>query len=296
MARALLALDGLSVGDAFGERFFGPPDDAVARITARALPRAPWRYTDDTEMALSVVEVLDELGGIDPDLLARRFARRYRARPDRGYGGGAHQILGALCQGEAWQVVAPAVFGGAGSMGNGGAMRVAPIGAYFADDLPRLLEAARASARVTHAHPEGQAGAIAVALAAAWACANRDRGSARELLEFVASHTPEGDTRSGILRAVQLPDDTAVWDAVSELGNGIQVLASDTVPFALWSAARHRASFVEALWTTVSGLGDRDTTCAIVGGVVALTAGRGSIPSSWLAAREHLELARKPSD
>jgi len=39
---------------------------------------------------------------------------------------------------------------------------------------------------------------------------------------------------------------------------------------------------------TVSGLGDRDTTCAMVGGIVALSAGAASIPDAWVAARELL--------
>lgn len=43
------------------------------------------------------------------------------------------------------------------------------------------------------------------------------------------------------------------------------------------------------MWTTVSGLGDRDTTCAIVGGILALRSGAGPIPRDWLAAREPLE-------
>jgi ADP-ribosylglycohydrolase len=72
------------------------------------------------------------------------------------------------------------------------------------------------------------------------------------------------------------------------LGTGTKVTSADTVPFALWCAARHLDDYEEALWTTVSGLGDRDTTCAIVGGIVALSAGRGSIPATWLAAREPL--------
>ena len=38
----------------------------------------------------------------------------------------------------------------------------------------------------------------------------------------------------------------------------------------------------------VSGLGDRDTTCAIVGGVVALACGAERIPAEWLSAREPL--------
>ena len=40
-------------------------------------------------------------------------------------------------------------------------MRVAPLGAYFAEDVERAASEAHLSAQVTHAHPEGQAGAIA---------------------------------------------------------------------------------------------------------------------------------------
>jgi hypothetical protein len=36
------------------------------------------------------------------------------------------------------------------------------------------------------------------------------------------------------------------------------VSGQDTVPFALWSAACHLNDYEEALWATVSGLGDRD--------------------------------------
>src|SRR4051812_6349887 len=53
-------------------------------------------------------------------------------------------------------------------------------------------------------------------------------------------------------------------------------------------AARHLGAFEEALWATVSGLGDRDTTCAIVGGILALH-GNAEIPQAWLEAREPLE-------
>jgi len=44
------------------------------------------------------------------------------------------------------------------------------------------------------------------------------------------------------------------------------------------------------MWTTVSGLGDRDTTCAIVGGIVASAVGHDAIPADWLAAREQLAI------
>jgi ADP-ribosylglycohydrolase len=72
------------------------------------------------------------------------------------------------------------------------------------------------------------------------------------------------------------------------LGNGARVSAQDTVPFALWSAARNLDDVVECLWTTAAGLGDVDTTCAIAASVVAARSGLGSVPSEWLEAREPL--------
>ncbi|CAM4055548.1 crystallin J1 [Corallococcus exiguus] len=290
MARALVSLDGVSVGDAFGERFFGPHELVQPWVEQRLLPRAPWGYTDDTEMTLSVVQVLEDHGHIDPDALALLFAKRYRRDKNRGYGGTAHDILWKLGLGLPWREVSSEVFEGQGSMGNGAAMRVAPLGAYFAGDMSRVVAEARASAEVTHMHPEGQAGAIAIAVAAAWACQwPQTRGSAMELFDTVLDCTPAGATRQGLEKARAWPRDTSPSSAARTLGSGQKVLAEDTVPFAVWCAARHLDSFEEALWCTVAGFGDRDTTCAMVGGIVALSAGRSSsIPAKWLSAREPL--------
>src|SRR6185436_6053936 len=113
---------------------------------------------DDTEMALSIAEVLALFGRIDQDELAQLFARRYRLDPMRGYGATAHTILSEIGYGTPWRKAAASAFGGQGSMGNGGAMRVAPVGAYFADDFDAVVREARASAEVTHANPDAQAG------------------------------------------------------------------------------------------------------------------------------------------
>ncbi|WP_224369454.1 ADP-ribosylglycohydrolase family protein [Hyalangium versicolor] len=290
LERALLSLDGLSVGDAFGERFFLPPGVVQSVIRERTVPRAPWGYTDDTEMALGILQVLEEHGRIDQDALAQVFAARYRLNPYRGYGGTAQEILREIHEGAPWRRVSSQVFDGTGSKGNGGAMRVAPLGAWFADDLGRVVVEARASAEVTHFNPDGQAGAIAIAVAAAWACQWQEQRSAPDqLFEVVLDHTPPGATRRGLERARALPLESSPVSAAKELGSGSRVISEDTVPFAVWCAARHLGQYEEALWSTVSGLGDRDTTCAIVGGIVALSAGRDSIPAAWLEARERLQ-------
>lgn len=285
--RSLLSLEGLSLGDAFGQTFFHPIAELEARVAARRVPPGPWNYTDDTEMALAIVEVLRRDGALDQDRLAAAFAKRYERDPNRGYGAGAHDTLERIGNGMSWREAAQRAFGGAGSLGNGGAMRVAPLGAWFADDLARVVREARASAEVTHMHPEGQAGAIAVAVAAAWANNRRSSEPAMGLLEFAMNATPVGQTRDGIARAMHLPLSDPPRKAAAFLGNGKRVTSPDTVPFVLWCAARHADNFEEALWSAVSVGGDLDTNAAMVGGIVALSA-PGTIPPAWVAAREPL--------
>lgn len=293
MQRARESLLGLSVGDAFGEQFFFAPD----LMATRELPPPPWHYTDDSAMAASIVEVLQEWGPIEQDRLAERFAARFTSEPNRGYGAMAHHILQRIAEGAEWRDVSRAAFGGEGSLGNGAAMRAAPIGAYFADDYKAVADNACRSAEITHAHPDGQAGAIAVAVAAAFAsrvgssrhpASGINRDTFEEMIETTLQHTPEGPIHDGLTQALRLPLETDVGTAASVLGNGSQIIASDTVPFCVWSAARHLDSYVEALWATVSALGDRDTTCAIVGGIVASAAGQDAIPVEWKHSAERL--------
>ncbi len=134
MARALASLEGLSCGDAFGECFFDSRNRAVEIRVSRTLPPAPWRFTDDTMMAVSVCASLERHHGIEPEWLAESFARHYD--PERGYGQAMNALLTRLdAIGAAnWFEEAQELFDGEGSFGNGAAMRVAPVGAYFAHD------------------------------------------------------------------------------------------------------------------------------------------------------------------
>lgn len=286
LSRARASLDGLSTGDAFGENFFCDPDKVEQGIFDQSLPAGPWMYTDDTVMAISIFQVLAMRRVIDQEFLAELFASRYRRDPTRGYGGTARNILNRIWFGEPWREVSRSVFGGIGSMGNGGAMRAAPIGAYFSDDFQTVVKNAQLSAEVTHAHTEGQAGAIAIAIAAA--CVARSVLDPHEIIDTVLRFTPDSETRAGIGQAAYLPLTYDVRTAVSALGNGRRLTSQDTVPFTIWCAARHLGKFEEAMWTTVSGLGDRDTTCAIVGGIICSNPNT-VVPAGWLAAREPLE-------
>lgn len=287
--RARCSLEGLSVGDSFGETFFGDPDLVEGLIAERALAARTWNYTDDSLMAMSIFSVLRQYGYINQPALARSFADRYERT--RGYGPAMHRLLWEIKCGEDWTERAQSQFGGQGSFGNGAAMRVAPVGAFFANDVDAVVEQAALSSVVTHTHSEAIAGAIAVAVAAAQAC--RVRASSvvpgrSEFLDLILPYVPESEVRSKIRQARDMTSTASVQFAVSVLGNGSKVSAQDTVPFALWCAAGRLSDFEEAMWLTVSGLGDRDTTCAMAGGIVVLYTGIEGIPQEWLKARERL--------
>ncbi|WP_434596439.1 ADP-ribosylglycohydrolase family protein [Streptomyces sp. A5-4] len=281
------SLEGLALGDAFGERWFplfrdsGTVYDA---ILARRVPEEPhWPWTDDTAMARGIMRVLDEHGEIRQTPLAGSLAMIFMADQARGYGSGMHELLPQLmADASAWPELTRRLFGGEGSLGNGAAMRVAPLGAWFAADLERVVEQATLSAQVTHAHPQGVAGAVAVAVAAALSV----RGELS--LPAVLERTPEGPVRDGLLRAATVPLDSEPRQAAAVLGSGSRIRADDTVPFALWTATRHPDDLEAALWSTAEGLGDVDTTCAITGGIVAARTGVGAMPESWLERREPL--------
>jgi poly(ADP-ribose) glycohydrolase ARH3 len=149
-------LVGLAIGDALGAPYEGlTSDDIFYRFgEATHIVQNPDNdtlfYTDDTEMMLGVAELLASHGQMDPDLLMAAFVANYH--PERGYGRGARQILEAAATGADWQTVAATIFPG-GSLGNGAAMRVAPVGLLFHREEARLWDEAKRSALPTHLHP-----------------------------------------------------------------------------------------------------------------------------------------------
>jgi ADP-ribosylglycohydrolase len=285
-----LCLDGLSVGDAFGEQFFHPR--ARKLIAERRIPGGIWPWTDDTHMAISIIEHLQEFGEINQDKLAQLFAQRLVEDRRAGYAISTRKMLERIYRGEDWNKAATSRFKG-GSFGNGAAMRCAPIGAFFFDDLEKSAVQARLSAQVTHTHPEGIAGAIAIAVAAAIAADQNSEAEntssqlphGKDFIEKVLEFVPQGEVVNGLIMAMRIPPDS-LDQAVNQLGSGQLVTAQDTVPFCIWVASHNLMDYEYALWQTVAGLGDRDTTCAMVGGIVALSAQK--IPVEWIKRREPL--------
>lgn len=281
--RALDSLRGLSVGDALGSQFFVPSNYPL--LKRRELPPGPWQWTDDTEMACSVLAVLAAHGRVEQDALARSFAEHHDF--DRGYGPAVNRMLRLVREGGDWRELAAALFKGQGSWGNGSAMRIAPLGAWYADDPEQATHQAEISSYTTHQHREAVVGAMAVAAAAALAAAPAGPPTPADLLDGVVALVPRSAVAAGLRRARGMLDYGDAGTVAAVLGCGRRTSAHDTVPFALWSAARALGDFERVFWTTAQVGGDVDTTCAIACGVVA-TGKAGQPPAHWLEQTEGL--------
>ncbi|GAA4820471.1 ADP-ribosylglycohydrolase family protein [Streptomyces ziwulingensis] len=284
LSRALACLRGLSVGDALGSQFFLPGNHPL--LKRGEVPAGPWRWTDDTEMACSVVAVLAVHQRVDQDALAASFAAHHDS--DRGYGRAVDRLLRLIREGGDWRAAAAALFDGRGSWGNGAAMRIAPLGAWYADDPEQATHQAEISAYPTHQHREAVVGAMAVAAAAALAAAPDGPPAADALLDGVISLVPKKSAvGAGLRRARDMLDYDDAATVAAVLGCGRRTTAHDTVPFALWSAARALGDYERGFWTTARVGGDMDTICAIAGGVIA-SGPAGVPPAVWVERTEAL--------
>jgi ADP-ribosylglycohydrolase len=284
------SLVGRSVGDALGAQFEGARFER-GKLDATLETDSPARWTDDTQMAHSVVEVLLIAGTVDQDRLETAFASRYQ--PLRGYGPATHVLLSSLKEGKTWRDLNLEIVPG-GSFGNGSSMRVAPLVAYFHEAAIDVVVAeAERSAQVTHAHIEGRAGAAATAVASWLAARSRRRAVAppAELFSVVRSALdPSLRVYQGVEAASNLPSTADLEEAVEKLGNGSNVATFDTVPLALWIAFRRLDDYETAIREAIACGGDADTIAAIVGGIVAARVGIGSIPEKWRSAVEPLPI------
>ena len=197
------------------------------------------RMTDDSVMTAAVASALlssdlTDLEMFKENLVAEmhRFGKAY---PGLGYG---PRFEKWLVQGDTKPY---------GSLANGSAMRVSPV-AWVAETMEQCLTLAKASAEVTHDHPDGIAGAQALAGAVFLA----KMGERKEVIrDFVENYYSLDFTLDGIREEYQF-----------------DVSCAGSVPQAI-VAFLEATGFEDAIRNAVSIGGDSDTIACMAGAVAA---------------------------
>ncbi|MDQ4130647.1 MAG: ADP-ribosylglycohydrolase family protein [Actinomycetota bacterium] len=285
------ALVGVAVGDALGALFEGCSPGVSCEQVEAPLRHAlrPLRYTDDTAMTMGLARSLLQRGGVDGGHLAATFAEQFRAEPWRGYGPGPPRVFSQLEAGVAWDDAAKQLFGGEGSLGNGGAMRVAPAALAAFPDLARTASLAHDSARVTHAHELGMEGAALQACAISLLLQGVGAEGAEVVISALRPHVTSPVLRERLERVASLlPSDPSPDQVVTRLGNGITAL--EAVPAALAACLLHLHSFRDVVCFAIGLGGDSDTIGAMAGALAGAHHGESAIPRAW---RERVEGVRE---
>ncbi len=208
------------------------------------------RFTDDTVLTVAIADAI--VKNNDYQSALKTYGQAY---PDAGFG---MLFFNWLFASDSQPY---------GSWGNGSAMRVSPVGFAF-DSVDRVLAEAEKSAAVTHNHPEGIAGAQAVALAV-----------------FLARN---GKSKDGIKRAIEARFDYDLDRTVERIQPGYSFDSScrGSVPEAI-IAFYESNDLEDAIRKAISLGGDSDTLACIAGGIAH--AYYGKIPE-WMISKVYSRL------
>ncbi len=282
---------GTFVGDALGEPVEGWSHRAIySRFgLLDTMIREEGRYTDDTQMMIGILETLVEKGRFDPAVCAGKFKENFD--PGRGYGRRIFGVVERIRQGMPWDQV------GTDSFGNGGAMRIAPIGCFYYRDLQTLKKNAILSARITHNHAEGVAGAVAqataVGLAVQWSLLDK-HVELEAFLDKIVAQVSDIEERFAQylerLKSIPKGPMLEVIEAITGLYT-LSLRAIESVPAAIGAFVLTH-SFRDAVVLAVNLGGDTDTIGAMAGAMAGAYYGYAQIPEAWSRSLENRDKGR----
>ncbi len=323
---------GMAVGDALGapleglsaqqiKTHYGRIRDYVDGVQAWKRKPYRWRlhglYSDDTQQALALCDVLLDYGRIDPERVADLYLALLTPRgpfvgAHRGIGRSFRQVLAALERG------VPALMCGQPTAGIGAAMRIAPVPLYFADDPVAMFNSTMAASLMTHRDIRSLSGALAVAhtLRRLVAGAVRDPGLlfrvAADLVQdekriesdyadvVIKLETHGGSIARSLAHAeslVDLPRERALAALVDEANrHGAEPVCKRAtmgfppacIPTCLYLLLVTE-TFEEAVTEVVNLGGDTDTAGAILGAMAGAYYGVDAIPQRWLDGLQNRE-------
>jgi len=246
-------------------------------------------YTDDTEMTLALARSIIRSGRVDGADCAASYAEAFT--PERGYGRSAIEVLTALQQGADWRSTGTLLFA-EGSFGNGGAMRIAPVGLLYGQfEYPRLYSKVKAAVWMTHSHPEGIDAALLQARAVGLLASCEAVPEPKHILEQLLWFAPESGLNKQLQQlAALLASGASAEQVVAAFACGVR--SADSWPPALWAALRYIDNPEEAIIQAVNLGGDADTIGAMTGALAGALHGDRWFPTRWYEQLENAENGR----
>lgn len=303
--RAYGALVGGAIGDAMGMpasfltreqikntygyiKDFLKPDDDVQKYHGSL---EAGDITDDTMESIIVSKVLIEHTGFSEEAFnneMKKWAIEQKMLESTVIGPSTRRYLTALIEGRD-----PKETSGKGNT-NGSAMRAAPIGVKYYNDIAKCIEAAAASSLPSH----GSKPAVAAACAVAAAVSGGVHGgySPNEILNMAYDAALYGEKKGADITApmvskrikliesiVDSVGEGSINDILDEIAGvfGASMFAYESVPVALAIFYAVNGNAKEGILGAVNTGDDADTNGSICGNICGAYSGASGLPDEW---------------
>jgi len=275
-------LTGLAVGDALGMPFETKYSEDPTLLNWDGSFQAgrfkAGQYTDDTQMASALTQSLLANGVYSPVDVAARYRRLFISDTDpiRGPGETTRKAMNNLG-------MLPWIQSGiTNAEGNGTAMRIAPLGLFYYNNIEAAVAFAKLDANITHNSHEARTGSAAVVIAIAGMLQGKlDKSN---LIYRVADWLPESRIQTA-LRTYAAKVDEGVPQRKGRTIENTGPWACYTVP-AAFVAFCATDSFQSAVEMAVRSGGDTDTVAAITGALAGTYYGWEQVEPYVLNPRE----------
>jgi ADP-ribosylglycohydrolase len=279
----------MAVGDAFGARFENQRRDAISLEGEEGVYRDLNRYTDDTQMAIGVAELLVSGNQCTGENLAASLMRVYRRDPRAGYSDLTRSMLEKSPDSAAFLKYLPENTL-RDRKSDGAAMRALPIG--FLRSRQDVIRSAALSASITHGHPDAIAATVGIALIAheRYYSGTRFPGIIRNILDSIPCLT---ESSAAYLQQVAVSG----WDPDYILGSfnryGVPYTESIILLGAVIALLNTCGEDPGLMLTEAVRLGgDTDTTACIALGAALIRPGQDTLPEGLISGLEDGEYGR----
>lgn len=310
--RKSAVLLGKAIGDALGMQFetrnWNDPAlmawDGKSYGPSEFHKLGPGQWTDDTGMALALTESLlpsisyHAIAGFEPEITAAHYLKWYQGPTFRGAGQTTRKALENLKNGAPWYES-----GELGALGNGTAMRIAPLGVFYREEPSKLMKYAKLDAIITHDSHEAQQGSIAMAMAISLLLNGVKKEEVLEGIRRILNPSRVLDNLNLMSWDPPRPVNKTIHDTLKNkdynreldrnggnriisqliLGNKYTVIEAVARSFYVFICTR---SFEEAMELAIRGGGDTDTVAAMVGALCGAHYGLEGIPESYITPLE----------
>lgn len=244
------------------------------------------KYSDDTQMSLAISNALLNSGSDNIEEIMKNISEgfiNWYYDPENNRAPGNTCLAGVrnLIKGLSWKQS-----GIKNSIGCGSAMRTAPIGLAYYNNLDKLKEVAKASAIITHNSPIAIASAIGNAYLIARAVNGEDyKSSLDDLIDFTRGISEEFTSKLYQTKEVLHLTPSKAYKI---LGAGFK--GHEAIAISLYSLINSGLNYRKGIITAINHDGDSDSTGCITGGIIGAYIGYEKIPKEFLRKLENQEL------